>query len=127
MVSDRSLAGLRALVVEDEYFIADDLKRILRSRGADLVILSGSVDDAFRRIGDGGFEVALLDLNVRGEMTFPVADELVRRSIPFAFVSGYAKSAAPARFARVPLWGKPYDEQRLVDELCRFWIPPARA
>ena len=121
-MSDRlPLKGLRALVVEDEYFIASDLKRILTVHGAEPVRLSGSVDDAMVQIRSGSFEFALLDINIRGDMTFLVADEFQRKVVPFAFVSGYNREFIPPRFAGVPNWGKPYDEREIVVGIKALW------
>lgn len=108
------LEGLRTLVLEDEYFVAADLKRILQEVGAHPVVLSGSIDDALANLRAASFDFALLDINIRGEMAFLVADESRRRKVPFAFVSGYRGSAIPPRFAGVPNWGKPYDDRQIV-------------
>ena len=121
------LSGLRALVVEDEYFVAADIKRILKAQGAKVVMLSGSVDDAMDKLKDNGFEFGLLNINIRGEMTFLVADELHRRSVPFAFVSGYDKDKIPSRFEAIPNWGKPYDDRQIVDGIRKLWTRPGEA
>ncbi len=121
MADHLSLTGLRALVVEDEYFVAADLKRILKQQGAELVMLSGSVDDAMAKFKDDEFDFGLLNINIRGKMTFLVADEFRRRSVPFAFVSGYDKNKIPPRFEAVPNWGKPYDDRQIVDGIRKLW------
>lgn len=127
MTGDPPLAGLRILVVEDEYFIADDIKHVLREQGANVVILSGSVEDARARIDDDGFEVALIDISLRGEMAFSLADELKRRNVPFGFVTGYNKAQIPQRFADAPYLTKPWDAKELVEDVQRLWRRPTGA
>jgi len=120
MADDQRLAGLRALVIEDEYFVADDLKHILKRHGADHFKLSGSIEDAIRRVRENGFELALLDINIHGEMAFRLADEFKRRQVSFGFVSGYERSAIPDRFASTPLLTKPYSAAELVSYVQRL-------
>lgn len=115
MSDQRPLQGLRTLVLEDEYFVADDLKQILRRQGADIVKLSGSVEDALASLRAESFDFALVDINIHGEMTFEVADALLERGLPFAFVTGYNRVVIPLRFEDVPNWGKPYDDRQIVD------------
>lgn len=124
MVDQRCLRGLRALVIEDEYFIADDLKGILKRHGADLVRLSGSIEDAMDQGQSTAFDFALVDINIRGETTFMLADMFRRRNVPFAFVSGYDRSAIPRRFDDVPNWGKPYDDRQIVAGIQALWTRP---
>ena len=126
-MSDRlPLKGLRALIVEDEYFIAADLKHILKRHGADPVRMSGSIEDAARQVQADGFEFALLDINIQGEMTFLVADMFRQKGVPFAFVSGYDNGVIPKRFGEVPNWRKPYDEMTIVDGIQSLWNPSMR-
>lgn len=121
------LDGLRALVIEDDYFIASDLRSILKVQGADVVRLSGTITDALAEIRHDGFEFALLDINMRGEFAFLVADEFCRLDIPFAFVSGYDRTHIPPRFSAIPNWGKPYDDRQIVDGIRRLWTRPVTA
>lgn len=65
----------------------------------------------------GGFDLALLDVNVARERVFPVADALIARSIPFAFASGYGEDGLPEAYAARPLIGKPYSTQDLARAL----------
>ena len=123
MSDGQPLRGLKALVIEDEYFIADDLKRLLKGHGAAVVRLSGSVDDAMKQMCDETFHFGLIDINIRGEMTFLVADEFCRRQMPFAFLSGYDRNSIPPRFQAVPNWGKPYDGRRIVEGIRSLWMP----
>lgn len=121
MADQKLLKDLRALVVEDEYFVADDLRQILLRRGADVVTLCCSVQDAMSHVRTAGFDFVLLDIDLKGELNFGIADECQRRRVPFAFVSGYGRTFIPPRFDDVPNWGKPYDEQQIVGHIEVFW------
>lgn len=102
------------LVVEDEYFIGDDLKKFLTAAGATVIGPIPQIDQAMNQVRAGELEVVVLDINLRDEMSFSVADELKRRGIPFVFATGYDACVIPDRFADVKRWEKPYDLEDLV-------------
>jgi CheY-like chemotaxis protein len=103
-----ALVGLTILVVEDEYFIADELERNLSAAGAHVVGPVGAADEALDLVSStDSLDFALLDLNLNGDSALPIADRLVEAGVPFAFVSGYGAGAIPARFANAPFWGSP--------------------
>jgi CheY-like chemotaxis protein len=115
------LEGRRVLVIEDEYYLADDIARLLRKIGAEVIGPVGEVDDALQLVRDGdAVDIALLDINLRGEMIFPVADELRRRQIPFIFTSGYERSPLPPDYDDVPLLEKPLDDRAVQMALRRL-------
>ncbi|MEG3164798.1 response regulator [Sphingomonas sp. PB2P19] len=124
---DQTLAGARILVVEDEYYLADEARQILSHVGADIigpvptVAQARAVMDANTRI-DG----ALLDVNLRGELVFDLADALQARAIPFAFATGYDGNVLPDRFAERPVLNKPVRPEHLIDAFERL-ITEARA
>ena len=106
-MASRQLAGLRLLVVEDEYYLADEARSVLCDEGAEVLGPVGTVAEASALIGTGtSIQAVLLDVNLRGEMAFHVGDALQERGIPFAFVTGYDRVALPERFAAVPRLGK---------------------
>jgi CheY-like chemotaxis protein len=109
-----SLEGRRILVVEDEYYLADDIVQALRSRGAEVVGPVATVGQAERLLGEGGLDCAILDINLRGEMAYPVADRLADAGIPFLFATGYGSESIPKRFRAVPQLQKPVDPELLV-------------
>lgn len=105
----RELSGRRVLVVEDEYFVADDIARELQAHGADIVGPVPTLEGAFGLLDrEKHLDGAVLDMNLRGEMAFPVADALIARGVPFVFSTGYDKSVVPERYRDVPRWEKPY-------------------
>lgn len=116
-MSEPSLAGCRVLIVEDEYFLADDAARALSEAGASIVGPVATIEDAKRHVEQGGFDAALLDIKLRNEMAYSVADMLRARAIPFAFVTGFDQAHIPERFADVPHQAKPHDPSAFLSLL----------
>jgi DNA-binding NtrC family response regulator len=108
-------------VVEEEFFLALDLESELRAQGAGVVGLIGDLPQAKRCIEQLTFDVAVIDINLRGEDAYPVADELARRQIPFVFTTGYNASAIPTRFQDVSHWEKPFAMQEFSKDIARLF------
>lgn len=109
------LSGRRILVVEDEYFLADDISRALRSAGAEIAGPVGELNDALPILNSGGvLDGAVLDVNIRTDMVFPVAQELRARQVPFVFTTGYDKASIAPQFHDVLLWEKPIDIAAMI-------------
>jgi CheY-like chemotaxis protein len=104
-----ALQGRQVLIVEDEYFLAQNLADCFRDLGVDVLGPAGSVAEALRLLEHAAVEAAVLDVNLRGERVYPVADVLRRRSIPFVFASGYGGELEPAAYRDVPRCIKPVD------------------
>jgi CheY-like chemotaxis protein len=102
------LAGLRVFVVEDEGPVAMLVEAMLDDLGCALVQSAASIAEALEIVGRGGFDVALLDVNLAGEKVWPVADELRRLGAAFIFTSGYGPGGLRPDFADVPIIQKPY-------------------
>lgn len=118
------VAGKRVLIVEDEVFVGLMLREDLQSAGADVTGPLTGVDEALDVLGTETFDAALLDVNLRGEMSFPVADKLMARKVPFVFVTGYGDDAMPRRFKHSARLAKPYDPKSLRDVLARILEGP---
>lgn len=104
----------RILVVEDEYFIAEELREALHRLGAEVVGPVPTGEAALALLKSEPIDAAVLDINLRGEMSFAVADALEERRIPFVFATGYDRVVVPERHREVSLWSKPFDAERLV-------------
>jgi DNA-binding NtrC family response regulator len=111
------LTRCRVLVVEDEYFLADDLAKALRSRGAQVVGPIAELAEALSQVRQDGFDFAVIDVNLRDEKAFPIADELARQGIPFAFATGYGPDVIPEQYRNIRRWEKPYDLQEIAGEV----------
>jgi CheY-like chemotaxis protein len=100
--------GLKILLVEDEYVIASDLKTILFNLGATILGPAGTIAAAEKLIAANPLpNAAILDINVRGVLVYPIAENLVSQGVPFVFVSGYSSDTVPAEFAAAPHCEKP--------------------
>jgi DNA-binding NtrC family response regulator len=116
--SPGALPGLKVLVVDDDYFIADETRRTLATDGAEVVGPVASVEAALALIAAApGIDAAVLDVNLRDVMVYPVADALIERGVPFVFATGYEPSAIPARYADVLRCEKPVEPDTLARAL----------
>ena len=113
------LAGVRVLIVEDEYLLALLLEEELHSVGCIVTETVADLEKARNAARQTDFDIALLDINLSGEMVYPFADELSQRGIPFVFLSGYGAASGPERFRDRPRVAKPYELTELVKEVCR--------
>jgi CheY-like chemotaxis protein len=118
------LQGRRVLVVEDEYFIADDVATELVSVGAHVVGPVPDLPGAIEVIASGEpIDVAVLDINLQGETVYPLADALRERQVPFVFATGYGHALIPEGYRDVPRWEKPHDHRELARMLPNLLNP----
>ncbi|WNO52405.1 response regulator [Stakelama saccharophila] len=115
VTSTDTLEGKRVLVVEDEYFVADDLRRGLVGAGVVIVGPVADIDQALKAAEREDVDAALLDINLGGEMSFPVADRLSARRIPFVLTTGYDDWTIPERFRHARRLGKPFSVRIALD------------
>lgn len=117
----------RILVVEDEPFIAMGLEQLLPKLGYEVVSVASHFRDALAKAEAGGFDLAILDVNLSGELSYRVADVLLAKGIPFIFCTAYA-DVAFGRYTHVPVLQKPFDKKalsRAIDEALAQ-APPSR-
>ena len=98
---------LRILIVEDEWLIAQDHAERLKDAGYQVVGPVPSVKAALELVTSDKIDCALLDVQLKGETSYAVADALRQHAIPFAFVTGYGLGEIPVRFAAVEVLQKP--------------------
>ena len=97
------------LIVEDEPLIAMMLEDFLDSLGHSVVGTAETVADALARVDEGGFDVAIIDVHLKGgEHVWPVADQLVAKGLPFILATGGHIEPPPAEHADAPVLSKPY-------------------
>ena len=114
---EKTLAGRRVLIVEDEILIGMMIEDILTDLGCAIAGPCGSVASALDMIETGAPDVAVLDVNLAGEKVYPVAAALLRRHIPFMFLSGYGEDAIPAEHPDWPVCPKPFRTSDLIGML----------
>lgn len=104
----------RVLVIEDEMMVAMGLEMVLADAGYEVVGPFGRLDQALEAARNSQMDVALLDVNVRGDEIFPVADVLAARGIPYAFLTGYGRESLPTGLDSQRLLSKPFRADTLV-------------
>jgi DNA-binding response OmpR family regulator len=103
-----SLVGKHILVVEDEYYIASDLKRALTKHGAVVVGPVGDVNKGLALLDHQPLDAAVLDVNLEGSTSYPIADLLVEHSVPYLFLTGYDGWSLPEKYRASPRVAKPF-------------------
>jgi CheY-like chemotaxis protein len=112
-----TFSGKRVLLVEDEPIIAMSVEDILAELGCVVVgpALSAAAGEELAR--NEQFDAALLDINMGDGASFPIAEILRQRNIPFGFATGYGRTGVPADLRRVPVLAKPYTKESLAETL----------
>lgn len=105
------------LIVEDEPLIAMMLEDFLESLGHSVHATCDNVSDALHEVGLGGFDLAILDVNLNGQTAWPVAHKLRDSNIPFVLATGGHVEPPPAEFVNVPVIEKPYTVDRVSPAL----------
>lgn len=124
-VAISALAGLRVLVVEDEYMVADYISMMLEDFGCAVVGPVGTIDEALAAVNDGGLDGALLDANLSGDSSAPIAVALTAASVPFIVASGYgALQLADEALNCAPRISKPFSETELKTTLIAAFKRP---
>lgn len=115
-----NIADSTVLVLEDEIIVAFALEDMLIDMGA-RVSLANTIAEAYAHLqGDGHIALAVLDVNVNGAKSYPVAEELRRRGIQVVFATGYGDAEHPSDFRETPTLTKPYTSVQLAQVVARL-------
>jgi CheY-like chemotaxis protein len=117
LVEKASVVAKRILVVDDEPLIAMDIVSSLEDEDCVVVGPAATLEKALALIDTIEIDAALLDANLGGKPVDALAAALVRRNIPFAFVSGYGREGLPEAFRQATLIRKPFQHQRLIEAI----------
>ncbi len=104
---------LRFMIVDDEMIIALNLEAMLEDLGHTVVETVNRVDRGIEVARTSNIDMAILDINVRGVLSFPIAQILRTRSLPFIFSSGYGELGLIDGFREELVLTKPYDTEAL--------------
>lgn len=110
------LKGRNILLVEDEMMVAMLLESILENEGCN-VISAGYLEQATLLARERDLDAAVVDVNLHGERSYPVADALAAREIPFVFATGYGDADFAKRYPDRPVLAKPYKPDDLIATL----------
>ena len=102
------MTGRRALVVEDEVLVGMLIEEMLHELGYEIAALSTHLDQAIALAKTAEFDIALLDINLNGQQSFPVADVVRARRLPFLFATGYGSRILPEPYRDAPILQKPF-------------------
>ena len=116
-------SGRRVLLVEDEMIVAWLLEDMLADLGCAVIGPAASVDQALAMIDAEAFDAAVLDVNLDGQMSYPVADALTARGMPFVFSTGYDKDTLRDGYRTFPVLQKPFHRSELGDALAKLLTP----
>jgi PAS domain S-box-containing protein len=115
-----SISGNRVMIVEDEALVAMVVTESLTTLGCRVVGPFSRCSEAMAAIEADEIDAAILDVNLDGEMVYPLADMLTARGVPFIFVTGYGAESIDTRFAQIPVIQKPVERHVLQ----RIFVPP---
>ena len=107
------LAGRRVLVVEDESMVTMLLQDFLEDMGCEVAGVASRLKEAMEKIESVTFDVAILDVNLNGQQTLPVAQALLASGRAIVFATGYAATTVPAELRAVPILQKPFQQEDL--------------
>ena len=112
------------LIVEEEAWISFEIEELALDLGYRVIGPARNVATALQLVAGDSPDVAILDINIGGESSFAVADELTRQGKPFLFLTGYHAEFAREAYAHVPVMTKPFDEQQLASRLAGLLHAP---
>jgi len=113
----------RVLLVEDEIFVVWLLEDMLADLGCAVVGPASSVNQALAMIDAEAIDAAVLDVNLNGQMSYPIADALAARGVPFVFSTGYDKDTLLDGYRIFPVLQKPFHRSQLSVVLAKLLTP----
>jgi CheY-like chemotaxis protein len=114
---DKLLSHRRILVVEDEMMVLMVIEDMLADMGCESVTAAATVAQALALIDAKFFDAAMLDVNLNGSTSYPVADVLAARGVPFIFATGYNGHGMMKGYSDRPLLSKPFQLNDLIKVL----------
>jgi DNA-binding response OmpR family regulator len=110
---EAELVGRRVFVVEDESMVTMLIEDTLADIGCEVIGSASRFEEAIAKAKSLSFEVAILDVNLNGQQTFPIAEALSERGIPFVWATGYSGASLPKSLPNAPLLPKPFHQRDL--------------
>ena len=111
------LSGQKVLVVEDEPVVAMQLEDMLSDLGMEAVGFARTLDTALAAAERRRFDVAVVDIDLRGQRSYPAAERLAEAGVPLVFVTGFPRERPPRQLGEAPILLKPYGIHELARAL----------
>jgi CheY-like chemotaxis protein len=112
-----NLQDTRVLVVEDDPDVCLMIEDFLKNLGCRTVATAASLEEAIVKASLETMDIAILDINLAGKLTYPIATILNARKIPFLFATGYGGAGLPTDLKGVTVLTKPFDAEQLGQAL----------
>jgi DNA-binding response OmpR family regulator len=112
-MTDRTLSGHRIVILEDDYYQAQDCRQLLEAAGAKVIAISATIPDLPALLDEGRIDAVLIDINLGHGLSFDFARELKAKGIPFVFLTGYDAAMLPDDLAGSGYLTKPADAARI--------------
>lgn len=109
--------ALKILIVEDEALVAMLMEDVLADLGHEVVAIAGRLQQGLDLARTAAIDCAMLDLNLNGQRTYPIAEVLAARGVPFLFVTGYGAAGVDQDWINRPILQKPFEPHRLAEAL----------
>jgi CheY-like chemotaxis protein len=124
-LSDLESRPHSVLIVEDDVLLGMAIGVCVEDAGYAVAGLARSVDAALATLSHETVDAALLDVNLQGELVYPVANALAERGVPFVFVTGHPAGDIPEKHRHRPVVPKPYYDAAICAAL-ESVLPKAR-
>jgi len=117
-INGNRLAGRHILIVEDNFNIAVGLARLFKAQGAEVIGPAPTVAEALALVANlERIDAAVLDINLRGKLAYPVVDALRDRGVPVVFMTGYDDETILQGYRDIPCLRKPVAIERVIDAI----------
>jgi two-component SAPR family response regulator len=122
---DLPLSGVHVFIVEDEMLVALAIEDMITELGGDVASIATRLEQAFAALDEADIDCAILDVNLSGTLSYPIAKTLRRRNIPFLYCTAYADAVSVfPPIAAAPRLAKPVHKDELRDALLRILRAP---
>ncbi|WP_073975017.1 response regulator [Erythrobacter donghaensis] len=118
-MTDQTLSGYRIVILEDDYYQAQDCRQLLEAAGAKVIAISARIPDLPSLLEEGPIDAVLIDINLGQGLSFDFARALKAQGIPFVFLTGYDAAMLPDDLAGNGYLTKPADAARIMAALAR--------
>ncbi len=119
-------ASLKVLVIEDEAMVAMFVEDVLASLGHEVLAIVGRLDRATKLVTELPIDIAIVDVNLKGEKSYSLAKILEDRHIPFVFCTGYGSAGLDDKWKHTPTISKPFQAHELAAAISRAMLSDAQ-